>query len=268
MTYDAIDKPSIAGCDQTNLCHNALDRHLPLLSDHPALIFAPPRTHRKLTISYGQLFIEVQRMAAILRNLGVGLGDSVLIHMPKSPTTVVAMLATARLGATHTVVLKRLGHNALVKLINDEQPKVAVTGYQSVLSKALAQGPFQVEHVLLIKQKLSTQALLSPREIDYHQARTEVMDDIVPCAWVDPDQAVSSQPPDCFTGDAVYSLLLEGMSALIDGDWHEAQAQQASNPVDWVARHAAYAANDEPDQKSGCSPATIAPVSWVSTGDK
>jgi hypothetical protein len=58
--------------------------------------------HRRGSISYGQLLVEVERMAAILQSLGVGKGDRVLIYMPMIPQAVIAMLATVRLGAIHS----------------------------------------------------------------------------------------------------------------------------------------------------------------------
>ena len=70
---------------QTNLCHNAVDRHVPHRPDQAALVYVSTETNTEQTISYGQLFVDVQRMAAILRKLGVGRGDRVLIYMPMIP---------------------------------------------------------------------------------------------------------------------------------------------------------------------------------------
>lgn len=59
----------------TNLCHNAVDRHVIHRADQPALIHVSTETGTERTLSYGQLFVEVQRMAAVLQNLGVVKGD-------------------------------------------------------------------------------------------------------------------------------------------------------------------------------------------------
>ncbi|MBA4052667.1 MAG: acetyl-coenzyme A synthetase, partial [Erythrobacter sp.] len=90
---------------QLNLCHNAVDRHLPEHADRTALIFEPDdpaSPSRKLT--YGALHAEVVRMANALKKLGVTRGERVTIYMPMILEGVVAMLACARLGAVHSVV--------------------------------------------------------------------------------------------------------------------------------------------------------------------
>ena len=88
----------------TNLCHNAVDRHLAERADQPALIYVSTETNIEVTYSFAQLSDEVQRMAAILKSLGVGKGDRVLIYMPMIAEAAFAMLACVRIGAIHSVV--------------------------------------------------------------------------------------------------------------------------------------------------------------------
>ena len=66
----------------TNLCYNAVDRHLKERADQAALIFVSTETNQDIVYSFRQLHAEVQRMAATLRDLGVQKGDRVLIYMP------------------------------------------------------------------------------------------------------------------------------------------------------------------------------------------
>src|SRR3954452_1586841 len=66
----------------TNLCHNAVDRHLAARADQNALIWVSTETDEERVYSYRELHAEVQRMAAILLALGVTQGDRVLIYMP------------------------------------------------------------------------------------------------------------------------------------------------------------------------------------------
>jgi propionyl-CoA synthetase len=87
-----------------NLCHNAVDRHLATRGDQPALIYISTETGQRTTYTYKELHAEVNRCAAMLRTLGVGEGDRVLIYMPMIAEAAFAMLACARIGAIHSVV--------------------------------------------------------------------------------------------------------------------------------------------------------------------
>src|SRR6478735_2318535 len=88
----------------TNLCHNAVDRHLAARAAQPALIHVSTETGSERVYSFAELHAEVQRMAAVLASLGVGRGDRVLLYMPMIPEAAFAMLACARIGAIHSVV--------------------------------------------------------------------------------------------------------------------------------------------------------------------
>ncbi|HOZ94188.1 MAG TPA: acetyl-coenzyme A synthetase N-terminal domain-containing protein, partial [Ottowia sp.] len=78
---------------RTNLCHNAVDRHLKDRADQPALIWVSTETDQERVYSFRDLHAEVQRMAAALRELGVKKGDRVLIYMPMIAEAAFAMLA-------------------------------------------------------------------------------------------------------------------------------------------------------------------------------
>ena len=180
----------------TNLCHNAVDRHVHDRADQAALVFVSTETNTEETISYGQLLVEVERMAAILHGLGVGKGDRVLIYMPMIPQAVIAMLATVRLGAIHSVVFGGFASHALASRIDDATPSVIVTAdagsrggkvipYKPLLDEALRQSAHRVPHVLLVDRKLAPAEMDTPRDVDYWDARSSVMDAIVPCEWVE-----------------------------------------------------------------------------------
>jgi propionyl-CoA synthetase len=181
---------------QTNLCHNAVDRHVPHRPDQPALIYVSTETNTERSISYGQLLVEVERMAGILRTHGVGKGDRVLIYMPMIPEAVIAMLATVRLGAIHSVVFGGFASHSLASRIDDATPKLIVTAdagsrggkviaYKPLLDEALRLCTHQVPHVLLVNRHLAPADMQSPRDVDYHQARRDELDAIVPCEWVE-----------------------------------------------------------------------------------
>src|ERR1035437_9001905 len=78
----------------TNLCHNAIDRHLKERADQAALIFVSTETNQERVYSFRELHAEVQRMAAVLKDLGVKKSDRVLIYMPMIAEAAFAMLAS------------------------------------------------------------------------------------------------------------------------------------------------------------------------------
>lgn len=110
-----------------NIVYNALDRHIETANKNKlALIWeGEPGDQRKYT--YFELYREVNRFANALRSLGVRKGDRVVIYMPQQPETVIAMLASAKIGAIHSVVFAGFSAKALRQRINDAQAKVLIT---------------------------------------------------------------------------------------------------------------------------------------------
>jgi acetyl-CoA synthetase len=110
-----------------NVSYNCLDRHVAAgLGDRVAFHWeGEPGDQR--TITYAELLDEVARFAAVLRGLGVELGDRVCIYMPMIPEAVVAMLACARIGAAHSVVFGGFSPDSLADRIVDAGAVVVVT---------------------------------------------------------------------------------------------------------------------------------------------
>jgi len=110
-----------------NLSANCLDRHLSgPRRDKPALVWVgEPGDTRILT--YAELHAEVCRFANVLTSLGVRAGDRVGIYLPMIPEAAVAMLACARVGATHTIVFGGFSSEALRDRLNDAEASVVVT---------------------------------------------------------------------------------------------------------------------------------------------
>ena len=113
---------------ELNTCANALDRHVAERGDQPALIYDSPVTGTKRTYTYAELLDETARFAGVLRGLGVGVGDRVVIYMPMIPEAVIAMLACARLGAIHSVVFGGFAARELATRIDDAQGPVVLCG--------------------------------------------------------------------------------------------------------------------------------------------
>jgi acetyl-CoA synthetase len=109
-----------------NLSVNCVDRHLASRGDHPAIVFeGEPGDSRVLT--FRELHREVCRFANVLEGLGVRAGDRVAIYMPMIPEAAIAMLACARVGATHSIVFGGFSSEALRDRINDAQATVLIT---------------------------------------------------------------------------------------------------------------------------------------------
>lgn len=180
----------------TNLCHNAVDRHLAQRPDAPALIFVSTETDEERVYSFRELHAEVQRMAASLRALGVGQGDRVLIYMPMIAEAAFAMLACARIGAIHSVVFGGFASVSLASRIDDAEPCVVVSAdagsrsgkvvpYKPLLDEAIALAAHKPSKVLLIDRGLAPMARVADRDEDYAPLRAAHIDTAVPCVWLE-----------------------------------------------------------------------------------
>lgn len=88
-----------------NACYNAVDRHILAGNGNKvALIHDSPQTSTVQKITYNELLKKISLLAGVLVNMGVGKGDVVIIYMPLIPETIIAILATTRLGAVHSIV--------------------------------------------------------------------------------------------------------------------------------------------------------------------
>jgi propionyl-CoA synthetase len=180
----------------TNLCHNAIDRHLKDRGDQAALIFVSTETDQEKTYTYKDLHAEVQRMAAILQDFGVVKGDRVLIYMPMIAEASFAMLACARIGAIHSVVFGGFASHSLATRIEDATPKVIISAdagsrggkvvaYKPLLDEAISLSSHKPKAVLMVDRHLSEFASVAGRDFDYAQERDKHLNAQVPCEWVE-----------------------------------------------------------------------------------
>ena len=180
----------------TNLCHNAVDRHVAVRGDQNALIWVSTEVEKEVVYSFGELQAEVQRMAAILLAQGVNVGDRVLIYMPMIPEAVFAMLACARIGAIHSVVFGGFASVSLASRIEDAEPVLIVSAdagsragkvvpYKPLLDEALRLSRHEVPKVLLVDRGLCAMQRTPGRDLDYATLRAQHMDARVPVVWLD-----------------------------------------------------------------------------------
>jgi propionyl-CoA synthetase len=185
---------------ETNLCHNAVDRHLERRGGQDALVWISTEVDQTRKFTYSQLHDEVQRFAAILRSMGVGRGDRVLIYMPMTPEAVFAMLATVRLGAIHSVVFGGFAAASLAARIDDAQPKVMVTSDAGMrMGKMISLKPLVDEsirlaksppaHVLIVDRGLDkSMTRLAGRDVDYAAEREKHANTRVPVTWLESNE--------------------------------------------------------------------------------
>jgi acetyl-CoA synthetase len=145
-----------------NISENCLDRHVSTWRKNKAAIIWEGEPGETRTLTYQQLLREVGRFANVLKALGVHKGDRVGIYMPMIPEAAMAMLACARIGATHTVVFGGFSSEAVRDRMNDAEAKVIITadgGYrrgQVVPLKVNVDGALKgtktVQHVVVVRR--------------------------------------------------------------------------------------------------------------------
>lgn len=112
----------------TNLSYNCVDYHVKKgKGNRAAIIWENGEKQATRVLTYNQLLFEVRRFAAALKALGVKKGDRVTIYMPMIPEATIAMLATTRIGAIHSVVFGGFGYGALADRIVDAESEIVVT---------------------------------------------------------------------------------------------------------------------------------------------
>jgi len=166
----------------TNLSYNCTEHHIKKgRGNHPAIIYENGEGQPTRVLTYNQLLDEVKRLSAALKALGVTRGDRVTIYMPMIPEAAIAMLATTRIGAIHSVVFGGFGYGALADRISDAQSKIIVTadvGYRrgetinlkNVVDEAIKTTSKTVENVIVLSRNGKDLSLTPERDILWHDA--------------------------------------------------------------------------------------------------
>lgn len=185
---------------ETNLCFNAIDRHLHERADQLALVAISSETGITREITYRQLHREVNTFAAVICALGVGRGDRVVIYMPNIAEAVFAMLACARIGAVHSVVFGGFAAHNLALRIDDATPKLLicadagmrggkVIAYKPLVDAACDAAKTPPPKVLIVERGLDPQhAVVEGRDEHYAPLREQYDGAEVDVEWLESNE--------------------------------------------------------------------------------
>jgi propionyl-CoA synthetase len=185
---------------ETNLCHNAVDRHLAVRGAQKALIWISTEVNEEKHFSYRELHAEVNRAAAMLLALGVKRGDRVIIYMPMIPEACFAILACARIGAIHSVVFGGFAAASLAARIDDARPALMITAdggsrmgkpvlYKSLVDESLKLAQHPPRQVLIFRRGLdANMPVVAGRDVDWKEFAAKHQGAQVPCAWLESNE--------------------------------------------------------------------------------
>ncbi|MEM3420678.1 MAG: acetate--CoA ligase [Candidatus Hadarchaeum sp.] len=167
---------------KTNISYNCLDYQVfeKKRGEKPAIIWESPETGKTKVLTYRQLLDDVERFAAALKALGVEKGDRVSICMPMVPEAAVAMLATTRLGAIHSVIFAGFGYGAVADRVSDAGSKVMITSdvgfrrgkevrLKEIVDRAL-ESPNEVQKVIVLRRGEAEPQMKRGRDIYWEEA--------------------------------------------------------------------------------------------------
>ena len=243
---------------ECNTAHNCLDAHVADgRGDQPALIYDSPVTDLKKTFTYSDLLDEVATFAAVLRSHGVGRGDRVIIYMPMIPQAVIAMLASARLGAIHSVVFGGFAANELATRIDDATPKVIVAAscgiepgrivaYKPLLDRAIDLASHKPQSCLIYQRPMEEATMVAGRDHDWAAAveaakTTGARADCVPVKATDPlyilyTSGTTGQPKGVVRDNGGHMVALKWTMKNLYGI-EPGEVFWAASDVGWVVGH-------------------------------
>jgi acetyl-CoA synthetase len=160
-----------------NASINCLDRHIDSDAKNKVAIIWEGENGETNSFTYYQLYRSVNKLASALKNLGVKKGDRIAIYLPMIPQLPIAMLASSRIGAIHTVVFSGFSAKALADRANDSKSKIIITadgGYRRgklvqlkrLVDDAISSIP-SVEHVIVVK-RASNDIQMGPKDSWWH----------------------------------------------------------------------------------------------------
>jgi acetyl-CoA synthetase len=236
-----------------NLSANCLDRHLGARAHKPALVWeGEPGDQRTLT--YAELHREVCRAANALRSLGVRAGDRVAIYLPMIPELAIALLACARIGATHSVIFGGFSAEAIRDRVNDAGAKLIITAdggwrrgkvvpLKANVDAALQHNLPTVEKVMVVRRTNSPVPMVDGRDVHWEQLVAAESDHCEPEA-LDAEHPLfilytsgsTGKPKGVMHTTGGYSVWVQ-YSTQIVFDLHDEDIYWCTADVGWVTGH-------------------------------
>ncbi len=239
----------------TNLSYNCVDYHVKKgRGNRAAIIWESGEKEATRVLTYNQLFFEVKRLASALKALGVEKGDRVTIYMPMIPEAAVAMLATTRIGAIHSVVFAGFGYGALADRIVDAGSKMVITtdvGYRrgkvvnlkGVVDEALkvAKG---VRKVVVLKRGEEGPSMTPKRDMYWEDALDEGKEidaEVVPMrsdelAFILYTSGTMAKPKGTVQPHGSYQVYIYAMGKWVY-DMRETDVWWSTSDIGWIVGH-------------------------------
>ncbi|HEY7748797.1 MAG TPA: propionyl-CoA synthetase [Aestuariivirgaceae bacterium] len=252
---DGLDRWFVGA--ECNTCFNCIDRHVQEgRGGQKALIYDSPVSGIKASYTYRQLLDEVATLAAVLKDHGVGKGDRIILYMPMVPEAVIGMLASARIGAIHSVVFGGFAPQELATRINDAKPKLIlsascgleatkVIAYKPLLDKAIDIAQHKPDRCIVLSRP-QAKADLKSRDEDWDHAvrkarETLRREDCVTVAATDPlyilyTSGTTGQPKGIVRDNGGHMVALKWSMKNIYGV-EPGEVFWAASDVGWVVGH-------------------------------
>ncbi|WP_410000768.1 acetate--CoA ligase [Roseovarius atlanticus] len=237
-----------------NVAANCIDRHLKDRADQTAIIWEPDDPNDDAQhITYRQLHAETCRMANVLKNLGVGKGDRVVLYLPMIPEAAYAMLACARIGAIHSIVFAGFSPDALGARVNGCDAKLVITADTAPRGGRVTKLKDNVNQALLhdttdvkcLVVKRTGDPIAWRRDLDFwlHEEAEKVEDTCEPAEMNAEDplfilytSGSTGQPKGVVHTTGGY-LVYAAMTHEITFDYHEGDVYWCTADVGWVTGH-------------------------------
>jgi propionyl-CoA synthetase len=241
---------------ETNLCFNAVDRHLKERGGQKALVWISTEVDRTESYTYRQLHDEVNRVAAMMQSLGVQRGDRVIVYMPMIPEACFAILACARIGAIHSVVFGGFAAASLAARIDDARPALMITAdggsrmgkavlYKALVDESLKLAKSPPRKVLIFKRGLDPDMPVVPgRDVDWQDLYARHKQASIPCVWLESNEpsyilytsGTTGKPKGVQRDVGGYAVALaSSMERIFCG--HAGETMFTTSDIGWVVGH-------------------------------